>query len=31
MNAFEPAHEYETVNVLRRGGAAKVELTGPRR
>jgi 2-(1,2-epoxy-1,2-dihydrophenyl)acetyl-CoA isomerase len=29
MSAFEPAHEYETVNVLRKGGAAKVELNRP--
>src|SRR4051795_4132648 len=29
MTAFEPAHEYDTVNVLRKGGAAKVELNRP--
>src|SRR3954468_5112490 len=29
MSAFEPAHPYETVNVLRKGGAAKVELNRP--
>src|SRR5882724_11478350 len=29
MSAFEQAHEYETVNVLRKGGAAKVELNRP--
>ncbi len=29
MSAFELDHEYETVNVLRKGGAAKVELNRP--
>jgi 2-(1,2-epoxy-1,2-dihydrophenyl)acetyl-CoA isomerase len=29
MSEFEPSHEYETVNVLRKGGAAKVELNRP--
>src|SRR5882724_1728959 len=29
MSAFEPAHSYETVNILRKGGAAKVELNRP--
>jgi 2-(1,2-epoxy-1,2-dihydrophenyl)acetyl-CoA isomerase len=29
MSAFEIAHEYETVNVLRKGGAAKIELNRP--
>jgi len=29
MSAFEQAHEYETVNVMRKGGAAKVELNRP--
>src|SRR6266545_8078513 len=29
MSAFEPAHSYDTVNVLRKGGAAKVELNRP--
>jgi len=29
MTDFEPAIEYETVRVLRRGGAAKVELNRP--
>jgi 2-(1,2-epoxy-1,2-dihydrophenyl)acetyl-CoA isomerase len=29
MTAFEIVHEYETVNVLRKGGAAKIELNRP--
>jgi 2-(1,2-epoxy-1,2-dihydrophenyl)acetyl-CoA isomerase len=29
MSAFELVHDYETVNVLRKGGAAKVELNRP--
>jgi len=29
MSDFEPAREYETVNVLRKGSAAKVELNRP--
>jgi 2-(1,2-epoxy-1,2-dihydrophenyl)acetyl-CoA isomerase len=31
MTDFELAHAYETVNVLRRGGAAKIELNRPER
>ena len=29
MDDYELAHEYETVNVYRRGGAAKIELNRP--
>jgi 2-(1,2-epoxy-1,2-dihydrophenyl)acetyl-CoA isomerase len=29
MSDFEQAHSYETVNVLRKGGAAKIELNRP--
>ena len=29
MSAFEPAHSYDTVNLLRKGPAAKVELNRP--
>ena len=29
MSVFEPAHSYDTVNVLRKDGAAKVELNRP--
>ena len=29
MDDYELAHEYETVNLLRRGGAAKIELNRP--
>src|SRR5947199_4903282 len=29
MSVFEPAHSYDTVNLLRKGGAAKVELNRP--
>ena len=29
MSAWEPEHAYETVNLLRRGGAAKIELNRP--
>jgi 2-(1,2-epoxy-1,2-dihydrophenyl)acetyl-CoA isomerase len=31
MSDYELAHEYETVNLLRRGGAAKIELNRPDR
>ncbi len=31
MSDYELAHEYETVNLLRRGGAAKIELNRPER
>jgi len=31
MNDYELAHEYETVNLLRRDGAAKIELNRPER
>ena len=29
MDDYELAHEYETVNLYRRGGAAKIELNRP--
>ncbi|MDQ3742000.1 MAG: enoyl-CoA hydratase [Actinomycetota bacterium] len=29
MSDWQPEHEYETVNLLRRGGAAKIELNRP--
>ena len=31
MDDYELAHEYETVNLFRRGGAAKIELNRPER
>jgi len=31
MSDYELAHEYDTVNLLRRGGAAKIELNRPER
>jgi len=31
MSDYELAHEYDTVNLLRRGGAAKIELNRPDR
>jgi len=31
MDAYELAHEYETVNLFRRGGVAKIELNRPER
>ena len=31
MSDYELAHQYETVNLLRRGGAAKIELNRPER